>query len=160
MSEKTVNSLQHIFAQFNGAWSFERSITSLLDTTSIARATGIALFTADTQSLLRYEENGQLMLTDTHAAPSSFFRHYLYVLRENAIHVLYGDGPQKDALYQELIYDTQNSILRSSATHVCGDDCYDSVYHLMDDNMFSLNTTVRGPRKDYVINTHFVRTQS
>lgn len=149
--------LSEIFAQFIGNWSFQRRAVSLrneLDLLSTAR--GTASFIAQSDTLLRYTEEGEHFIPPT-APGHPFFRSYDYTLTEDCIEVLYADGPDTGKLYQKLVLDENGTSLVAAEEHLCIADHYRSQYTLATAKSFALETIVKGPKKDYRIDTQFIR---
>ncbi len=142
------------YTLFKGFWRFDRRVASFAGRPlgNLGKAQGQAVFVSKGPLLLAYREEGQ-----HNALGLDFFRHYTYALVGEEIHVLYGDGPQAGQLYQRLTFDAAKNQLISKEEHLCGADCYSSLYAFSDDDRFTLETTVRGPRKDYTLSTEFTR---
>lgn len=148
-----MSDLKTIFDNFKGSWNFERRIASLETDKEEATAQGTAEFTQQENASLAYEETGKLNLSTGQSLP--FYRHYLYTLEENAMHVFYGDGPQTGQLYQT--YRMKENDLHAEAVHVCGEDLYEGEYTRLGRDAFTMTQRVKGPRKNQRITTHFTR---
>lgn len=145
------DTLEKFFASLNGTWNFTRSITG----NNPATANGIATFTAQNAQEYNFHEEGELHLSN--GQNLDFFRSYVYRLTENYLDVLYRDGPQAGDHYQSYTFDEQQQKLLPLSTHICSADCYRGMYDVIDDDHFTLETTVKGPHKDYTIHTAFTR---
>ena len=133
-----------VFAQLPGSWTQTRSITPG------GTYHGTALFTRIHDNTLQYREEGALTTDQGHTG--EVFRSYLFKRIGDRIEVLFDEAEPR--LFHELSIDHQG---RAEADHKCGDDFYKSVYQFMSRDEFKITHTVTGPRKNYVMETKYVR---
>lgn len=147
----TSSVLQDFFNQLHGDWIFVREILG----STPATAHGTARFTRQNDNEYDFREDGTLKLQN--GEKLQFFRNYIYRLTDRSMDVLYGDGAQIGEHYQSYILAQQQDKLVPIETHICSKDCYRGTYFLIGDNTFTLETAVKGPKKDYTIRTIFSR---
>lgn len=149
--------MKDLFAYFNGKWQLERRIEALDDARLVATATGQAEFSPQDNSTLLYRETGSMEMAEKKTL--DFFRHYIYRITDQMVRVYYGDGPQKEQLYQSYALENENHLC-AEKQHLCGADIYDGHYLLHNDDMFTMTQTVTGPRKNEKITSIFTRKPS
>lgn len=135
---------QH-FLEFKGNWAFHRTVNGT------SQMNGHASFVPlqDTVPAYSYYEKG------THKeADLSFYREYIYCLTENGIEVYFASQKKKLDFFYTLNFDSHK---KANAQHVCGNDRYEAYYTFMNEKKFSLAFNVKGPRKDFVIQTTFLK---
>lgn len=135
-----------------GRWRFERHITA-----PAAVMQGEAHFTRQNISHLAYEEKGQLCLHDT---PNVFesFRRYLYRFAPQAVTVFFADGNTSGKPFQTLAFrPLPEGGFTAKGIHFCGEDSYNSFYHLRSPSHFAITHHVTGPRKNYIAATTYSR---
>lgn len=133
-----------LFLFLKGTWSFDRTIRGH------GSMSGVAAFRNRTPTALDYDESG------THAAKGGavdFYQSYIYVQEGGDIAVTFKDGRP----FHTLTFDNAQNLLTASAVHLCGDDVYRGEYVFHDNDNFSLRWDVKGPRKNYLIETNYVR---
>lgn len=146
-----MSALARFFSTLNGTWEFARVIHGSANAT----AQGTAVFTPHHDTEYLYREEGDLILP--HGVRNPFFRHYVYRLSENYMDVIYGDGPQQGEAYQSYVMNDDGTQILPLSTHLCSADCYRGMYTIINENAFSLTTSVKGPHKNYTIKTDYVR---
>lgn len=134
-----------IFQVLKGTWNFDRAIAGH------GGMKGMARFLHTAPETLDYDESG------IHAARGGtvdFYQSYIYVQQDGGISVTFKDGRPFHRL--QFGRSPQN-LLTATAVHFCGDDVYNGQYVFHDNDNFSLRWDVQGPRKDYIIETNYVR---
>lgn len=138
-----METLQDVFEYFKGNWTFERHITSLKDGATKGHASGRAVFTPQENGSLNFHEEGELYMSNQSANP--FFQSYLYRIDHKNLVVEWGENsPRRTAqsnVYQSYHLSAEGDEL-TAAPHICGEDIYNSHYHLLDENSFSLVTFI------------------
>ncbi len=143
-----MSSANRIFQSLRGKWTFTRMISDQ------GKIEGTAIFKEDLldKNFLHYKEEGIFKVDDgkTHAT----YRDYYYRLIGEQICVYFTEKPER--LFQTLIF-ADTSPLTATASHLCIADTYDAIYTFTAQDAFSLCYRVKGPQKDYSIQTHFKR---
>ena len=133
---------------FLGRWTIQREIIDDR-ANSRGRLEGYANFQMlDGWELptMLYEERGELSLGST--GPIQAERRYLWQLHDNdSVHVLFEDGRP--------FHEINLSQTMPYATHFCDPDVYDVSYDLRDWPAWTCAWRVRGPRKDYRMETRY-----
>jgi hypothetical protein len=145
-----MKSVDDVFFFFEGEWAFDRRVMG----TETAFAQGKATFEKIDEKSLSYREEGRLQ---TEKSFVDFYRNYIYILRENVLDVIHGEGPQQGQLYQSYQMAHDCASLIPISNHFCDPDTYEAQYQLTDKNTFDLVTKVTGPKKGYTISTRFTR---
>jgi Family of unknown function (DUF6314) len=81
-------------------------------------------------------------------------RRYQYRRTQSGLDILFAETQQ---LFQSLQFRPDGNNLVAEASHNCAMDRYCSRYILCADDCFTVLHTVRGPRKNYISTTEFVR---
>jgi hypothetical protein len=136
----------NIFRMLQGVWAFDRQVTPG------GTMTGRAVFEQAGHSTYDYEEQGSLTL-DT-GTTHDVARRYSYRLIDNEIHVYYADGVDSGKLFHVL--DAADERV-AQAEHLCGQDLYKSKYEFDLPYGFKIIHEVKGPKKDYLSETTFMR---
>jgi hypothetical protein len=136
-----------VLAGLAGSWRFTRSFDP-----GIGTMLGQALFTPVDAETLHYREDGQLVLAD--GQRSQAWREYRYLRDGDVVRVCFLDGRTLHALRFE---EGQGE---SSDVHYCIADVYTGHYRFALPNRFEITMTVRGPRKNYTIDTVYTRADS
>lgn len=132
-------------ADFEGRWRIARRIEDeWMGTTGLFE--GVARFTPDARGLA-YHEVGELKLPQE--VPMAASRRYLWRAEPGGIAVLYEDGR-----YFHRIREAADVV---QDWHVCGEDEYDVTYNFTHWPKWRMIWKVRGPRKDYVSISDFLR---
>ena len=145
---KAGNTNHQAFTWLAGHWSFRRDISNGLS------ATGQAQFLRRAPGVLDYGEQGAL------SNGAQFTKRYRYSLGADGITVVHADPQNDGAAFQTLEFanvpNANGDALSAQASNLCGDDWYDSIYRLGRDRIWMAHT-VKGPKKDYRIETAFQR---
>ena len=123
-----------------GSWRIVRTIGAQ------GALRGAAAFTEIAPGLLHYREDGILCLPDGSSFES--FREYRYRLENETIRVAFADGRP----FHDLAF---TSPVRAVGSHACGGDFYAAAYAFSPPGGFTLEWTVTGLRKNYVMLTKF-----
>lgn len=124
-----------------GKWRIERRISNG------SRAQGVAVITAAggyTESVTTLLANGQSI---------DGVRSYSIVQTVNQLELYFADGPDTGKLFQR--FNTDKPAVTS--THHCKADTYVSTLSWRGDGTFTLAHQVRGPAKEYTIETVYTR---
>ena len=144
MEQNTNKPDQHIFSRLRGEWVLTRTVGH------DGVMTGRAAFTdkPGASSSLLYTEQGINRLPG--GEEFDFFQNYLYQSDDAGLHVFFADG----RTFHTLDFETDR---RAKARHLCGNDLYQGTYAFHDDDHFSVTWSVKGPKKDFVIQTKYNR---
>lgn len=133
-----------IWAQLEGVWRIERSISSG------ERFRGEAQFTRDGDNLF-YREDGDFCLTNGQCFQA--FRVYIYVSKPTGFAVYFDETPRR--LFQNVTIESGS--MTGAATHFCGQDTYQSVYSFNEKDRFTIEHNVQGSRKNYRMTSVYSR---
>ena len=134
-----------VFQVLRGTWAFDRAIEGH------GSMKGTAHFCSAFPETLDYDESG------IHAAKGGavdFYQSYMYVRQDGDILVTFKDGRP---FHRLAFHRSPENLLTATAVHLCGDDVYSGQYVFRDNDNFSLCWDVKGPRKDYMIETTYIR---
>lgn len=119
---------------------------------------GVASFQPCGEGVLHYQEQGKVIFENKQAFSS--YREYAYVYDQGAIAVHFWDQKYKQP--SRLLHTLQfhssklgSQALVATGTHGCADDLYHAHYLFINPQQFRLTYQVQGPRKDYVLTSHF-----
>jgi hypothetical protein len=136
-----------IFTALAGKWCLRRSIDNG------ASMTGMASFAELGAGRLDYREQGQLRLPDGQCVDAE--RRYVFEEQADGFSVWFAETPPR--LFHHIVLSREGLSLVGDATHLCGDDRYDSRYEFHADGTFAIRHAVCGPRKRYDITTRYRR---
>lgn len=142
-----------MFDHLNGRWRLSRLIEPG------GRYTGEADFTPCGPNCLHYSEEG--VLTPDGGAPVPSRRSYFYKFDDDRISVLFDENPPR--LFHHIDLKTEDEcerIASEESLHICGPDTYRSTYEFRFDGSFIIRHRVSGPRKSYVMTTHYTAIDS
>jgi hypothetical protein len=119
---------------------------------------GTARFQTWSTGVLHYQEHGRATFGNNQAL--SAYRAYAYVYDQGTIAVHFWNQEQRRpaGLLHTLQFHstkTTSQALIATGTHRCTDDVYKACYTFVNHQYFQLTYQVRGPHKDYTIQTHF-----
>jgi Family of unknown function (DUF6314) len=137
-----------VFERLLGDWTLVREIPGYATATGVAR-----VFPIDAQTA-RYEEVVRISLMQGETLNGT--QCYLYRRHPQApaeMRILFCRTAE---LFQALAFQQRGGAWQASARFVCGADQYDSEYALGPE-WWEIRHTVRGPRKDYRIETVYRR---
>jgi hypothetical protein len=138
---------QHVFDRLLGMWSFVRAVSGQ------AKMTGNATITLLAEGVAQYVEKAHVTLADGKVLHGE--QRYLYRKTSSGFGVLFHETGE---LFHALTFVADDDGgLRASATHDCKADLYRSEYVVGQDGEFRVRHVVRGPRKDYAIETIYSR---
>lgn len=143
-----MNLEEKIFHFLRGNWTFYRL------TNGQGEMWGKAYFTDFLEDFprLQYKEAGTFVTPQKVQIP--FYQNYIYILRNNKIKVYFNSLQKKEDLFYILEFYDGN---KAFGDHVCGNDKYQATYTFLNENQFTLQYKVVGPRKNYLIETNFQR---
>lgn len=133
---------RQIFESLLGSWTFERVIRPG------GSIKGTVEFLLKDPNTYSYKEEGTFLNERSEEFETS--REYLYCYRNNTIEVLFSDG--KSFLTLEFI-----SPQYAIGTHTCSEDNYEAFYSFLSPISFTVEYSVKGPRKEYEMLTFFTR---
>jgi len=142
---------------FEGNWFFVRTIFDYNHERPYGTANGIASFTRIDKKRLVYKENGKLSLTAS-GQEFAFSRSFIYVFDGDQLEIFFNDGPNSGQLYQRYSLDITDSILAPGVQHSCRDDCYNGIFSIISPTEYKLETSIKGPKKDFKIETYARKT--
>ena len=135
-----------IFNALQGDWHLTRTIAGF------GRMTGAARFCAASADTLHYHE--AVEVTRDNGNTNQGYRDYVYHLKDNEIEVSFTDGKP----FHRLEFTAGGAWpRRATGHHGCAADIYEASYRFKGPNAFSVRWTVKGPRKDYVAQTRYLR---
>jgi len=139
-----------VFDQLHGSWLLDRRIGEE------ATMRGTAKFEWYQQGHLSYKESGRFVLKSgtSHEA----YRSYIYSRLPNGFRVWF-DEPEP-RLFHEVHLNQVGDSLLGKAIHNCGSDEYETHYRFSPNASFCITHYVKGPKKNYVSITEFVREQN
>lgn len=137
-----------VLEYFLGDWRVYRVISGF------GEVTGQATFQLSSQSnrLLNYKE--AMILPNSKEQKPNAFREYEYLMKDTGFDIFFSDGETKGELFLSFEF-IHASILTSH--HLCIEDHYDARFEFVSNDKFELSFTVNGPKKDYSIQTCFIR---
>ncbi len=137
-----------VFSFLEGKWSLIRS------TNGFGSMKGEAWFAPipGTPPSLSYREEG--VFETPYGDNLLFYREYMYVLNDEEIDIYFASHQKKQHLFHTLSFLPHEN---SCSTHLCGNDLYVPTYTFLNENSFTLEYRVKGPKKGLVIQTFFHR---
>ena len=130
---------------FLGEWQFDREIDDRM-LLGVGIGKGQARF-ALSGAVVAYDETSKMAFAG--APPFKGTRRYLWQADDRGVAVLFADG--RDFHRLDLVAGT------ATAAHWCDPDQYDVTYDFSDWPRWSSRWQVRGPRKDYTMETRYQR---
>ncbi|MBS0272157.1 MAG: hypothetical protein JSR85_05870 [Proteobacteria bacterium] len=137
-----------LFFSLEGKWAFNRSING----SEIMR--GTALFHSVNECLPSYSYQEEGIYSAGPLSQLSFFREYFYCLNNKTIEVYFSFQKKKHNFFYALAFSCPNL---ANGVHHCVHDVYKATYVFLEKDIFLLQYDVRGPKKDFVIQTTFTR---
>jgi len=134
----------NFFNILQGSWKLDRTITSF--NKLIGTASGIANAIKINDSTLFYKEELEVIINNV---KTKSHKQYLYNLEDGKLYKKFDDN----TLFYQLIFKKY----LAKGVHLCGKDLYKATYKFYNDTNFSLEYDIKGPRKDDVIKTEFLR---
>lgn len=141
-----MNIISHLFQHLPGCWNFQRVISGA----GTVRGTAVFKKAADA-SVLAYREEG--VFTSLNNLVNNVYKNYIYRYQDKKISVFFED----DKPFHTLEFSGTDFPLRAQANHLCKCDSYTAVYTFYSEHRFSLHYSVKGPQKDYTIETIFTK---
>jgi Family of unknown function (DUF6314) len=139
---------QHVFDLILGEWSFVREVPGQ------ASMTGQATVCLQEDGTALYRETARIVLVGGEILHGE--QRYLYRKTGDGFAVFFHDTR---GLFHDLKFSVHgDGCLKASASHDCNADLYLSEYELRSDGSFFTQHTVRGPRKNYVLQTVYRKT--
>jgi hypothetical protein len=138
------------FQSLAGKWSIQRTINSS-HSDLLGTFTGEALYKKSSDLLLHYREEG--LLERAQCESSCAFREY-YFFYNKEIEV-YFDAKLTRLFHKIELKLEERYPLKAEAKHYCGEDVYNMAYTFVSEREYRTIVSVKGPRKDYVINSTY-----
>jgi hypothetical protein len=135
-----------VFPRLRGNWAFDRSV----DGRNLMQ--GSASFSDVADGSLAYHEQG-LMRLEGGAFQAE--RRYVYAGKPDGFAVFFAETPLR--LFHEIRLEMTSGNMAGGASHLCSADLYRSDYAFLPDGTFMVRHEVKGPKKDYVLTTSFMR---
>jgi hypothetical protein len=142
-----MKNIKKIFDSLEGAWQLDRVISNY------GVADGLAMFNRSSVNYLAYREDVKLKQNESSLVYDAFREYtYFYDESQDKIQQSFKDG----SLFCELKF-TDNNNSTAAGEHQCSLDLYSAHYNFYDENNFTLSYKVKGPEKDYLITTRYVK---
>lgn len=139
-----------------GRWRFVREVSAAdASGAPMARMEGHAGFSPEADGLYRYREEGALTMAGRAGEAIAFSRGYVYGAWEQGLDIRFEDGERRP--FQRVALTTTDGGLEGEAQHACAPDTYRSRYRFVMPLTFEVVHAVEGPRKGYVIRSHYSR---
>jgi hypothetical protein len=141
-----MRSAREIFKSLIGTWEISR------EGSKIKTAEGKATFIKVEERCIKYREELKVKLIGSDTVHHTH-REYFYIYEEDTdqIRVAFDS--------MELFYTMKvaGESVTSCDEHLCINDTYKATYKFLSDTHFSVSYEVKGPKKDYVLKTKFVK---
>ena len=138
-----------IFIKLSGSWILSRTVPNY------GTMKGRAVFKVipKENNFLHYREEGIMILEQTKAT-YDFFREYIYEYSRDAITIYFSETPRR--IFQVL---NLGEFATCEAAHQCVEDDYHGTYNFKNINQgqFEITYKVKGPNKDYVIVSKYIK---
>lgn len=138
---------KQIFQSLSGEWSLKRTLGSY----GIIHGTGI-FCRSSCPSILSYRED--FLVENFNQNFMHSYKEYEYHYKLGKIIKYFKFENKKNQIFYELEFIKDDFAI---ASHLCNLDRYDVEYRFGDLGYFSMEYTVKGPSKDYVIKTEFTK---
>lgn len=133
-----------IFDMLAGTWSYKRVISNY------GTIDGKSVFALTEPDVLAYTEKGLLHLTDGPVLEAH--QEYVYRLEDgDRLAVYFRDG----RFFHEVSLADDGRT--GTGDHLCKLDFYQAAYRFEGPEAFTVTYNVKGPKKDYVSETHFIK---
>lgn len=144
------NIMLDLYEYLQGTWEFERIIEGH------GTAQGMATFKkhAVNPQTLNYQESG--IFHNLAQQAFKVHREYIYQFEHEHIHVYHARCGEKTDFFFELLLNTEEQ--QGAGHHLCVQDHYQAFYQFINTHQFQLNFKVNGPKKDFLIETHYRKT--
>ncbi len=139
--------MKHLLERvFSGHYSFERRISS-----PQLSITGTATFENDLDNKILFCEEGQYQLE---GIQQICYQNRFFVVDDSGLTIYRHDN---SLLHEFKIDSMQTFPIKLTHTHHCKDDQYSLTLNIHPSDAFSMEYVVKGPSKDYRIDTVFTR---
>jgi hypothetical protein len=135
----------HAYNLLIGKWNFGRQMSGQ------GCMSGSASFVQTAPGGLSYQESGLHQLAQGETV--GFYQQYFYRHEGEDLIVRFADNRP----FHALEFYRASGVLHADAHHLCGADTYKGRYIFHDSDRFSLIWDVRGPKKNYIIETEYKR---
>ena len=139
-----------VFERLQGEWTFVREVPGK------ASLTGSAHISPTGEGRARYDETARVRLADGKTLTGSqSYRYRRLAPPANGFDVFFGE---EERLFERLdFHASPDGSLRADAEHHCPPDRYVSTFTLDRDDRLTVQHTVQGPHKNYVVRTTYRR---
>jgi len=141
-----MNSSREIFKYFIGTWDINR----IVGAAGIAH--GIARFIQKDSNNILFREDLNVIYNNSSKSEIAY-KEYLYWYNQETQKIVKKFIDNR--LFYELNHDFEDR--KAYGDHLCECDMYKATYTFLDEGSFILTYEVKGPQKDYVIETKFYR---
>jgi hypothetical protein len=143
-----------LLTHLTGAWEIKRRLGTQ------GQMQGTACFQPWRKDVLHYQEQGSATFANSRLF--SAYRAYAYVYNQGTIAVYFWDQEhqQPAGLFHTLQFHhvkAANQVLMATGIHRCAEDVYKAHYLFVNPKHFQLAYQVHGPKKNYTIQTHFIK---
>lgn len=138
----------NILFLLEGEWSFERIISDY------GVMSGVATFHGQDDNSSIYSERGQLQLS-TGGSPIEAYRQYVFSPTLIGFDVYFAEDPRR--LFHSVKLELFDHEIFGATVHLCINDEYRTKYRFELPTTFSIQHRVRGPKKDYTMDTKYWR---
>lgn len=141
--------MNNIYDYLNGQWRFHRKIVPH------GHAEGMATFTPIPGILNRlyYLEQGQFYLH--HQQDFRIQREYIYEIKENHVLIYHARAGLAGEFFIQLTFTHETR--KAQASHLCLKDFYHALFYFLNEQSFQIDYLVKGPKKNYQIQTQYFR---
>jgi len=146
---ENMKSSKEIFKYFVGSWDINRIVGH------IGIAQGVAKFVLKDSHNILYREDLNVLYNNS-TKPESAYKEYIYIYNQDTQKIMKKFTDNR--LFYELTHDFNGR--KAYGEHLCECDNYKATYEFLNQDCFTLSYDVRGPQKDYVIETKFTRIQN
>lgn len=134
-------------SRYVGQWRLERQ------STDGATMAGSACIKRSSEQFL-YEEQGKLRLAT--GQQFAFSRSYCFVSEGSDLLSYFDPGRSQPFLHFHM-RESNGELYSGKAVHYCGDDTYQATFRFERGVSFATEYVIKGPRKDLVLSTTYVR---
>lgn len=145
---------QQVFLLLRGRWSVDRHFEG----SYCGHFRGVADFVPETGSAECYQYAEQGELTDGAGQRFNAKQHYCYRLAGESIEVLKFEESIW-VLMHNLVFALEDGSATARHLHRCGQDDYNTEYHINFTGSWEIAYVVNGPKKDYRIHSVYTRSE-
>ncbi len=138
----------NLLSLLEGEWSFERIISGH------GEMAGAASFHGQEDNSSIYSERGQLQLS-AGGSRIEAYRQYIFAPTSIGFDVYFDENPRR--LFHNVKLEAFDREICGATVHLCVNDEYRTIYRFGLPTTFSIQHRVRGPKKDYTMDTKYWR---